>query len=99
MDQKFVSGIGNIYANEILFLTKINPFKKAKLLKKEDCNRIILKSRIVLQKAIKKGGSSIKDFMNTEGKKGGFQDSFNVYQRNGLKCKRKSIYLKLFFLE
>ena len=88
IDQKFVSGIGNIYANEILFLSKINPNKRIKTLKIFECNRIILNSKKVLQEAIKKGGSSIKNFKNTEGNKGGFQDSFKVYQRNGLNCKR-----------
>ena len=88
IDQKFVSGIGNIYANEILFLSKINPNKRAKLLKTAECHQIIFNSRKVILKAIKKGGSSIRDFKNTEGKNGSFQDSFNVYQREGLNCKR-----------
>ena len=47
-----------------------------------------MSSKTVLSKAIKKGGSSIRDFKNTEGSKGKFQDSFKVYQRNGLNCKR-----------
>ncbi len=97
IDQKFVSGIGNIYANEILFDSKINPNKKIKLLKINECNRIILNSKKVLLKAIKKGGSSIKDFKDAEGSKGSFQDSFKVYQRDGLKCKKincKGIILK-----
>ena len=88
IDQKFVSGIGNIYANEILFLSKINPYKKVKFLKKDECSRIILNSKVVLSKAIKKGGSSIRDFKNTEGNEGSFQDNFKVYQRDGLNCKR-----------
>ena len=88
IDQKFVSGIGNIYVSEILFLCKINPNKKIKLLKKDECSRIIISSKIVLLKAIKKGGSSIRDFKNTDGSKGSFQDSFKVYQREGLDCKR-----------
>ena len=89
IDQKFVSGIGNIYASEILFLSKINPNKKIKSLSKKECSRIIKNSKIILLKAIKKGGSSIKDFQNTEGKRGSFQDGFKVYQRENLNCKRK----------
>ena len=89
IDQKFVSGIGNIYANEILFLSKINPNKKIRLLKEDQCTRIISGSKTVLQKAIKDGGSSIRDFKNTDGNKGGFQDKFKVYGREGLNCKRK----------
>jgi formamidopyrimidine-DNA glycosylase len=88
LDQKFVSGIGNIYANEILFLSKINPNKKVHLLKKNDCEKIINISKKVLMNAIKKGGSSIKDFKNLSGKNGSFQKNFKVYERKGLSCKR-----------
>ena len=88
LDQNFVSGIGNIYASEILFLSKINPLKKAFLLKKSDLKKIILNSKKVLLDAIKKGGSSIRDFKNTTGKKGSFQKKFNTYEREGFKCKR-----------
>ena len=88
LDQKFVSGIGNIYASEILFLCRINPFIKASLLKKEDCKKIFFFSKKVLSNAIKKGGSSIRDFKNISGKKGNFQKKFNVYEREGLNCKR-----------
>ena len=87
LDQKFVSGIGNIYASEILFLSKINPFKKVKLLSKKECQKIIINSRKILLKAISKGGSSIRDFKDTSGSKGGFQNEFKVYQQEGLRCK------------
>ena len=88
LDQNFVSGIGNIYASEILFLTKIHPNKKAYLLKKNSCKKIIINSKKVLLEAIKKGGSSIRDFKNISGKIGKFQKSFKVYEREGLNCKR-----------
>ena len=88
LDQNFVSGIGNIYASEILYLSRINPTQKVSLLTKNDCKKIILNSRKVLLKAIQKGGSSIKNFKNTVGKKGNFQKDFNVYDREGLSCKR-----------
>ena len=89
IDQNFVSGIGNIYASEILFLSKIKPTKKVKFLDIKECKTIVLNSRKVLYDAINKGGSSIKDFKNTYGKQGDFQKEFNVYQREGLNCKRK----------
>ena len=89
LDQKFVSGIGNIYASEILFLSKINPFKKVKLLSKKECQKIITNSRKILLKAISKGGSSIRDFKDTSGSKGGFQNEFKVYQQEGLRCKNR----------
>ena len=88
IDQKFVSGIGNIYASEILFLTKVHPNKKIKLLNNKDCLKIIKNSRKVLLDAIRKGGSSIRNFKNTDGHQGNFQDNFKVYQRDGLICKR-----------
>ena len=86
LDQKFVSGIGNIYASEILFLSKINPLKKAKKLTLNECKKIYFYSKLVLKRAIKRGGSSIRDFRNISGKKGSFQKKFNVYQRENLKC-------------
>ena len=88
LDQHFVSGIGNIYASEILYLCKINPLKKAKLLNMKDCKKIIFNSKLILSEAILKGGSSIRDFKNISGKKGNFQKNFRVYQREGLNCKR-----------
>ena len=88
LDQHFVSGIGNIYASEILFMSEINPTKKAKFLKKNDCKKIVNISRKVLLNAINKGGSSIRDFRNISGVEGRFQKEFRVYQREGLNCKR-----------
>ena len=87
LDQKFVSGIGNIYASEILFFSKINPSRKAKNLNKYECKKILSYSRLVLKKAIIKGGSSIQNFKNIDGKIGSFQNNFKVYQRENLKCK------------
>ncbi len=88
LDQKFVSGIGNIYASEILFFCKINPTTAAMKLSKKDCKNIILFTKKVLNKAIKKGGSSIRDFRDTFGKSGNFQKEFKVYQRENLNCLR-----------
>ena len=88
LDQNFVSGIGNIYANEILFLSKIRPTQKGTTLNEKDCKKIAKNSQKVLKNAIDKGGSSIRDFKNTSGKKGSFQKEFFVYGRNGLNCKR-----------
>ena len=88
IDQKFVSGTGNIYANEILFLSKINPKKYAMKLTIKDYKKIILFSKSVLNQAIKKGGSSIRDFKNTSGLNGNFQKEFKVYQRENLNCYR-----------
>ena len=88
MDQNFVSGIGNIYASEILFLSKIKPTKNVNTLSKIECKSIILSSKKVLLNAISKGGSSIRNFKDAKGKSGNFQKNFKVYQREGLNCKR-----------
>ena len=90
LDQRFVSGIGNIYASEILFLSKINPFKKVKLLSKKECKKIILNTKKILLKAINRGGSSIRDFKDISGAQGDFQKEFKVYQQEGIKCKNYS---------
>ncbi len=87
LDQKFVSGIGNIYASEILFLSKIYPFKQAKLLNKNDCKKIILNSKKILNNAIIKGGSSIRNFQDISGAIGRYQKEFKVYQQEGNGCK------------
>jgi formamidopyrimidine-DNA glycosylase len=64
-------------------------------LSKEDCKRIIAYSKSVLNKAIKKGGSSIRDFKNTDGKSGNFQKEFKVYQRENLDCLRSKCVGKI----
>ena len=87
LDQRFVSGIGNIYASEILFSSKIDPFKKAKLLTKNECKKIILNSKKILYRAIIKGGSSIRNFQDISGTMGGYQKEFKVYQQEGNECK------------
>ena len=89
LDQKFVSGIGNIYASEILFFCKINPKTFAMKLSIKDCKNIISYSKKVLNKAIKKGGSSIRDFRDTAGRSGNFQKEFKVYERENLNCLRR----------
>ena len=90
LDQKFVSGIGNIYASEILYLSKINPLLSAKYLKKNHCKNIVVNSRKILKNAIREGGSTIRDFKNTKGDKGNFQKEFKVYGREKQNCKRSN---------
>ncbi len=90
MDQKFVSGIGNIYANEILFLSKLKPSRICKTINNNDILNIIRNTKKILRNSIKLGGSSIKDFSYNFDTKGGFQDKFKVYDRKNLKCMRKN---------
>ena len=85
MDQKFVSGIGNIYANETLFLSSIKPSRKVNKIKDHEIEKIIKNTKKILESSIKLGGASIKDFSN-DGKKGDFQQYFSVYGRKGEIC-------------
>ena len=86
MDQKFVSGLGNIYVNEILFKSGVNPNKNIQKLKDFEITKIILNTKKILKRAIKMGGSSIINFKSSDGKQGGYQQRFSVYARNGKKC-------------
>ena len=90
LDQKFVSGLGNIYASEVLFESKIYPLKSASLLTNDQLKKIIKYSKKVLKRSIARGGSSIRDFKNTTGDQGSFQKEFKVYNREHLKCTRRS---------
>ena len=90
LDQNFVSGIGNIYASEILFYCKINPLKIAKKIKKDEIYKLVKFSKLVLNLAIKFGGSSIRDFKSIKGKLGLFQNNFKVYDRENKNCLRKN---------
>ena len=86
MDQKFLSGLGNIYVNEILFFSGVRPEKKINKLKNFEIQKIIKFSKNIISKAIKLGGSSIKDFSSSSGKKGSFQQHFSVYGKKGENC-------------
>jgi len=95
LDQNFVSGIGNIYSNEILFYCKINPLKSAKKLNNKNIHSISKYSKLVLNLAIKYGGSSIRDFRNAKGVSGLFQNEFKVYDREKKNCPRKNCRSKI----
>ena len=86
MDQKFVSGLGNIYVNEILFLSGIRPSRMVSKLKDFEIKKVIKYSKKILKSSIKMGGSTIKDFSSENGKKGIFQQHFKVYGRKEKEC-------------
>ena len=87
MNQAFVSGLGNIYVNEILFRSKIYPKRKVCKLIFSEHKKIIKNTKFLLKRAINLGGSSIKNFKNAKGAKGTFQENFKVYGREGMMCK------------
>ena len=86
MDQKFVSGLGNIYVNEILFQSGVRPNRVVNKLKNFEIKKIIKYSKIILKASIKLGGSTIKDFSSENGKKGVFQQYFKIYGKKDKKC-------------
>ncbi len=86
LNQHRIAGIGNIYANEILFRARLHPQARGCRLRKSSCNRLYSTMRTVLQEAIDQGGSSIRDFQSPEGRKGQFQNFHQVYQKDGHMC-------------
>ncbi len=88
MDQQGLAGIGNIYANEMLFASGIRPSRPARRLTRADAQRLFDAMRATLQRAIDRGGSSISDYRDSEGRTGYFQLELAVYDRGGQPCQR-----------
>ncbi|MFZ3054963.1 MAG: bifunctional DNA-formamidopyrimidine glycosylase/DNA-(apurinic or apyrimidinic site) lyase [Minisyncoccales bacterium] len=88
MDQNFISGIGNIYASEILFEAKIHPEEDVSKLDKNDLKKIYNAMVRILEKSIELKGDSFSDFRTIYGEKGGSQEVVKVYQKEGEKCPR-----------
>lgn len=86
LDQKTVAGVGNIYACEALYQARISPLKEAGKLKAAQCEALAQAIKDVLKKAIKAGGSSLKDYRHPDDGLGYFQHQFSVYDREGLAC-------------
>lgn len=88
MDQDRIAGVGNIYANEALFIAKINPQRKSKELSDEEINKLYDAVKQVIKKGIKYKGSSAADeaYVTPEGDKGQMQNHFFVYQKEGEPC-------------
>lgn len=88
LDQRVVAGLGNIYVCEALYRTGISPRRAAGRLKVAETDTLAAHIKDVLAEAIAAGGSSLRDFSNTDGKLGYFQHSFDVYGREGAPCKK-----------
>ncbi len=86
MNNQVVVGVGNIYAAEALFIAEVHPLTEAHLLPKPACGRLVSAIKQVLSAAIKQGGTTVKDFINSEGKPGYFAQALQVYGRAGLPC-------------
>lgn len=87
MDSKVVVGVGNIYASETLFLSKISPERKANSLSLDEAKVLVKNIKEVLAASIESGGTTIRDFEGADGKPGYFVQKLNVYGHEGEECK------------
>jgi formamidopyrimidine-DNA glycosylase len=86
LDQTFLAGIGNIYASEILFAARIDPFTPAHRITDDQAARIIAESRRILDLAIRHRGTSMRNYRDSDGKKGAFMGLIQVYGKAGEPC-------------
>ena len=94
MDSHVVAGVGNIYANEALFRAGIPPRTAARRLTRERCDVLVEKIRETLELAIGAGGSTLRDYVASDGRAGYFQNQFLVYDRAGEPCLRCGVKVK-----
>jgi formamidopyrimidine-DNA glycosylase len=88
LDQRVVAGVGNIYADESCFAARLHPGRAGSTLTGREVRRLAEAVAAVLNRAIDKRGSTIRDYIGGSGLRGGFQDEFSVYGRTGLPCIR-----------
>ncbi|WP_339022996.1 DNA-formamidopyrimidine glycosylase [Spiroplasma endosymbiont of Crioceris asparagi] len=86
LDQTIIAGLGNIYVNEVLFAAKILPFREGKSISEEEMKTILNESQMILNKAIKYGGTTISTFHSQENSKGGYQQFLKVHLRVNKPC-------------
>ena len=96
MDGRRIVGVGNIYASESLFLAGIHPRTRAGRLTRERCARLVDAVKRTLRAAIRAGGSSLRDFVGSDGAEGYFQKRAWVYDRAGQKCRRCGSLIRRF---
>lgn len=90
LNQSQISGIGNIYADEILWKAKVHPTRRADSLVDNEINLLLKSTRHILKTAIRKEGTSSRDYRKPDGTKGGYYRIRKVYQREGQKCEQDS---------
>ncbi len=88
LDQTLVAGIGNIYANEILWRARVQPERTAGSLSRQEVNRIHQAMLTVLSEAVEHRGTTLRDYVDGEGNPGGFQERLAVHGREGRPCPR-----------
>ena len=87
LDQTIISGLGNIYADEVLFASSINPLKVGSDITLEECQRIVDSSKKIIEEAIKCGGTTIKSYTSSLGVTGRFQQNLMAHKRENEECK------------
>jgi formamidopyrimidine-DNA glycosylase len=88
LDQRVVAGVGNIYADESLFQAGLHPARLGREVNRAEADRLRRAVVVVLNRAIERRGSSIRDYVGGNGRRGGYQDEFRVYGRKGEPCPR-----------
>ena len=94
MDSHVVVGVGNIYANESLFMSRIKPIRKAGALTRKNCEDLVRNIKFVLARSIEQGGTTLRDFVGGDGKPGYFKQQLLVYGRGGEACSECGKILK-----
>lgn len=89
LNQELIAGIGNIYADEILWSSKIHPLKPTHMLSRQNVEEIVTNTPQILKTAINANGSTFRNYRDLHGLKGGYMDLANCYGRTGDKCKRE----------
>ena len=86
LDQTIISGLGNIYANEVMFYAKVYPLKRAGELTENECQKICDGANLIIKKAIEMGGTTIRSYTSSLGVTGRFQQNLRVHKREGEAC-------------
>jgi len=86
LDQTIIAGLGNIYVNEVLYKTGINPFRKVNDLSDDEIKSLVKETKILLKKAIECNGTSISDYRRVDDKEGSFQNFLKIYGKEKCPC-------------
>lgn len=88
LNQAFIAGIGNIYADEICYAASVMPTRRTSTLSEEEIKKLYQSTEAILKKAIKFRGTTFNNYVDSDGKTGNFSEHLQVYERKGQKCKR-----------
>jgi formamidopyrimidine-DNA glycosylase len=98
LNQKFIAGVGNIYASEALFLSGISPWRRATQVTEKEARKLFGSIKAILRRAIKNKGTSVDSYVDASGEEGRHQNYLKVYARSGEKCRRCTGQIKRVFM-